>query len=313
MSAATTRQPADACSRNTSPKDQTSLNGHSSINPVTKNAQSITSAQSAQNVTNKYLRLPRTQQHQQQQPQNRRVSFADTSTDGSRSNADESMQEAVTKAESEDNFDFGDDEIFFAAMDMEEGDLGRPIETEADMGPPLDLEDSLLPPDGETSIDVSNVSTADVSMSNLPRNDKAVKLQRLQQEILKADLIYGPLQTSSSVQKSTSTKQSQNTSLSSSGCTSLGDSRSTAPRPFNGLNQSHQPDQLMHIQQRNHRPVAKPPPNINHENPNPAISNSGESGSKRPRTPSMGGFHFPPQMVSIWIYLLESKHYGSHN
>lgn len=246
---------------------------------------------------------PHQPQNQPQIAQSRRhVSFAEEESFTTTSVGNISIREAVTKSESEDDFDFGDDESFLAALGMEQGDLGRPIETDADMGRPIDHEVTNSPPEDDASIPVSDIRMtmtegvgSDMSIS---RNDnKNARVQRLQ-EIVKAT---NTLNTSPPMKQSTPLEQIQNPALSPTLRTS-----STLLRP---LNQANQPN-MAHPQQRNHQPLARPANHNRNEIEDP-ITNSGESGTKRSRmmtttattttASSMKGFHFPPGMVrSIW-------------
>ena len=228
-------------------------------------------------------------QNQPQYAQNRRhVSFAEKPRNPA-SVDNMSIQEATTKLESEDNFDFGDDESFLAALGMEDDDFGRPIETDADLGRPIDHEEVNLPLEGDISVPISDT---DGLGNDISRNDTGVRVQRLQ-EIEKATNA-NTLNTSPPLKQCMPLEQIQNVTSSSTLRIS-----STIFRPLDQVNQPN----IIHAQQRNHRPFARPA--ISHdqnENEN-LLSNSNESGAKRPMatTSSMGGFHFPPGMVhSIW-------------
>ncbi|KAJ3569182.1 hypothetical protein NP233_g5225 [Leucocoprinus birnbaumii] len=292
-----------------------------SVNTTNPNISSTnigTSAQSTRIPSNENSRSfqPNQQNHQQQQEaQNRRVSFAETSAQGSRDPApvaNTSVQDGVSKLEPEDSFDFGDDESFLAALGMEDGDLGRPIETDADMGPPLDHEESYLPPEGNTDVTAQNTSMNSVPANNIPRADKATRIQRLQEFINATNATNGnPLLTTPPLQQSTPPEQIQNvasSSLTRQATTTM--SRTSNPiQPAN-----NQP--VVNAQPRSHRPFARPAPShqIQNQNEDP-LSNSGESGTRRPPTtaPSMGGFHFPPGMNPLQSHngnLQQGQHSG---
>jgi hypothetical protein len=277
---------------------------------TTNNAPSSNSncpAQSAYTNPNQNNRPPQSHQHQPPQAQNRRVSFAEIPGQGT----DTSVQNGISKPEpDDDNFDFGDDDIFLAALGMEESDLGRPIETDADMGPPLDPEESFLPPEDDANFAVSDISAADISVKNISRPDKAARIQRLQ-EIINAGAdspnSKNPLHTTLPLQQSTPTVQMQNASsaASASARAAFHNSRSGTVQPVNGMNSTHQApnNHQPSPQQRNHRPFARPQQQQNqNENPNPVVPNVNESGAKRSQTLSMGGFHFPPGMVRVWVF-----------
>lgn len=311
-SASTAGQPAANGARNSLPNGRPPVvNVRPSASTSNNSSTANTSAQSASNGLNQNNRPPQSHQHEphQQQAQNRRVTFAESAL-GPRNNPhvpDTSAQTDMPKPEvDEDSFDFGDDDIFLAALGMEEGDLGRPIETDADMGPPLDHEESFLPPEGDTSVAVSDASTANVSANDTSRNEKAARVQRLQ-EIMNASTgssnSNNPLHTTSPIQQSTPIDQMQNASntTSSSARTVFNDSRFATTRSSNGTNNTHQANDQPTHQQRYPRPFAKPQFQNQNENPNPVFSNANESGVKRSPTPSMGGFHFPPGMVRIWV------------
>lgn len=201
--------------------------------------------------------------------------------------------------EPEDSFDFGDDnDLFLAALGVEEGDLGRPIETEADIGQPIAHEESFLPPDEDNSMAASDTSTSNILINSIPKNDRANRLQRLQQEIMNASNI-NPLHTSPPIQQSTPTEQ-QHTSNATS---TRGVSNDPEPVAFRPPHQNH----AAHVQ-RNHRTLARSGLILNHhnqcENVNSSLSdsNSGEFGGKHPLAPSMGGFHFPPGVVRTSLF-----------
>lgn len=209
----------------------------------------------------------------------------------------ETGQPVIAKVEAEESFDFGDDDVFLAALGIEEGDLGRPIETEADMGQPIALDEAFLPPDGDISVTTSETSVGDISKSSIPPREKATRLRRWQ-EILDPNPTSNtnPLETSPLIQQSTPTEQVQVASSSTSSFSN--DQKASAFRPLSSISRKNQPGHIP--AQRNHRPLNRLPPVQNeNENPNPAPSSSGESGGKRPLTPSIGGFHFPPGMVRI--------------
>lgn len=276
---------------NARPSASTTNHNISSSNSST----SVQSTRSVSSENSRSLQSFQNNQPQQQEAQNRRVSFVETSPQGSRPVATTSVQDVVTKSEPEDSFEFGDDESFLAALGVEESDLGRPIETDADMGPPIDHEESYLPPEGNSNVTVNDTSVTGVPVNHLPRSDKAARVQRLQ-EIMNATTASNtsPLQTTPPLQQSTPLDQMQNVVSPSS----MARAPSTALRPLNPAHQaSHQT--TVDVQQRNHRPFARPAPNHQNQNQNENLPpNSSESGTKRPltTTPSMGGFHFPPGM-----------------
>lgn len=231
-------------------------------------------------------------QNQPQLAQSRRhVSFVEEESLPTTTVDDISIQETVTKSESEDGFDFGDDESFLAALGVEQGDLGRPIETDADIGRPIDQEESNSPPEDDTSIPVSDTSMTTTkgvgSDMSISRNDKNARVQRLQ-EIMKA--------TNANTLKTSPPPMKQSMPFGPSSSTLR-----TSPTLLRPLNQANQPN-MTHAQQRNHQPLARPANHNRNEIEDPS-TNSGESGTKRPKmtttttVPSMGGFHFPPGMV----------------
>ena len=262
---------------------------------VTSHPNSSTSIPSAHltSIDEKPRSVPSHQpQNQPQFAQSRRhVSFVEESPTTT-SVDDISIQEGVTKSESEDDFDFGDDESFLAALGMEQGGLGRPIETDADMGRPIDQEESNSPPEDDASIPISDTlmtTTKGVASDmSISRNDKNARVQRLQ-EIVKATNANTLKASPPPMKQSMPLEQIQNATL------------RTSPTLLRPLNQANQPN-MTHAQQRNHQPLARPANHNRNETEDP-ITNSGESGTKRPRmtttttVPSMGGFHFPPGMV----------------
>jgi len=265
---------------------------------VASHPNSGTSVPSA-HLTSLDERLQSVPSHQpQNQPQfaqsRRHVSFAEEESLATTSVGNISIQEAVTKSETEDDFDFEDDESFLAALGMEQSDLGRPIETDADMGRPIDHEESNSPPENDTSIPVSDtlmtMTKGVASDMSISRNN--ARVQRLQ-EIVKATNT-NTLKTSPPLMKqSMPLDQIQNAASSST--------LRTSPTLLRPLNQANQPN-MTHAQQRNHQPLARPANHNRNETEDPSTS-SGESGTKCPRmtttttVPSMGGFHFPPGMV----------------
>ena len=297
VSVPTSRQSGTVDTPNSIPSGHPAVNNNNARPPanVTSHPNSGTSIPSAHltSIDEKLRSVPSHQpQNQPQFAQSRRhVSFVEESPTTT-SVDDISIQEGVTKSESEDDFDFEDDESFLAALGMEQGDLGRPIETDADMGRPIDQEGSNSPPEDDASIPVSDTLmtmtkgvASDVSIS---RNDKNARVQRLQ-EIVKATNANTLKASPPPMKQSMPLEQIQNATL------------RTSPTLLRPLNQANQPN-MTHAQQRNYQPLARPANHNRNETEDPII-NSGESGTKCPRmtttttVPSMGGFHFPPGMV----------------
>lgn len=254
-----------------------------------------TTAQSASHTLNENLQHPQQPQPQQlQQVQNRHISFAESSRQNSGDTSRTSAEPAKVNTAGvklEDSFDFGDDDEFLAALGMAEGDLGRPIETEADLGQPFDQEENLITSDGDTSIGIVSIGDTSirVSKNDIPPSDKATRAQRLQQEILNAELSRNtnPLFTSPPLQESTPVERAQSVS-------------SNPPSNNQVQIASRQPYAISHQNQptheRRHQSLSRPSP-IPNQNENPSSGLFGGLREKRSSMPSTGGFYFPPGVV----------------
>ena len=190
----------------------------------------------------------------------------------------------------EESFNFySDDDAFLAAVDLGEGDLGRPILNEEDLGRPIDYE----------GVDLSVVSDggSDVGDRKEPQE-----------------------QGRASVNQGGSKGQHQNQGQGQ--YTNAGAS-STSSAGTTGILSRLLPNQPPQFQQRgshngNPRPshssipnqTTRPPANRPNENYNPHANNANANPSagsnvntaKRPVTPSAGVFNFPPGMVRPFAF-----------
>ncbi|KAF8068738.1 hypothetical protein FPV67DRAFT_1087668 [Lyophyllum atratum] len=179
-------------------------------------------------------------------------------------------QEAELDAADESYHFYSDDDAFLALVDLGEGDLGQPLLPETDLGRPLDDDG------GDTSFNTSvGGGTLGGGRQVSPADSSSTHAQKTHQ--------HPPGQQSTRLN---SLPQNQRQPPNQPHLPS--NQFNAAPRPPQpqAANQN-QPRQNHHQPPRNHN---QNPQNQNHQ----PISGGPASTGKRPPTPSMGGFHFPP-------------------
>ena len=171
---------------------------------------------------------------------------------------------------------YSDDDAFLAGVDLGEGDLGQPVLSETDLGRPIGGEDG--DSDLGRAIDVEEGLSGDSTKFSPSGHHHAERPM-------------GP----------------QDRSF-----TSLGMLSRLLPQNQNPNQQQAQLQRVSaqpgNTSRKNQSLGTGRPPNLAHqrnENKRPPVPASNSSSStKRPTTPSMGGFNFPPGVASLWLRIL---------
>lgn len=221
-----------------------------------------------------------------QEPE-RRVAFTDP--------APHQPAEAEVPDTGDDSFNFGsDDDAFLALVDLGEGDLGRPIDYDEGLGGVSSSTDNTFDHGGDASIYLSKEADA--------------------QELPYQGLAAG---SGTRIAAMGSGNQQQNHQWANS-ASGPGSGTSMATGLLSRLlpqqqNQQRPPNPPSNVNTNLHL-NAKPLSRLTNRNQNQCTGSSNDNGtaavmnhpsantsipSKRPITPSMGGFHFPPGVASI--------------
>jgi len=182
------------------------------------------------------------------------------------------VQEHIPDDPDESFHFYSDDDAFLANVDLGEGDLGQPVLPETDFGRPIGGEDG--DSDLGRAIDLDEGLSGESTKSS--PSDRHHDVERP----------MGPQDRSS---------------------TSLGMLSRLLPQNQNPNQQQAQPQRVSAQSSTTSRNLGTGrPPNLAHQRnenkrpPGPAmVSSNSSSSTKRPTTPSMGGFNFPPGVVSL--------------
>ncbi|KAG6895082.1 hypothetical protein C0992_003216 [Termitomyces sp. T32_za158] len=221
----------------------------------------------------------------------KRLAIGAVPLDIARPSADPQSSEIV-KEDGDEAYHFGsEDDAFLALVDLGEGDLGQPVLPETDLGRPLfDDSDGA---DGNRIFESEKVQ----AQSSVPRERQpyAPAPQGAQSMGMLSKLL--PQNQSHQQQQQQRSANQPNTGARNSELQWRMDHKNQHNQqqqraPINQLNSTsnhHPRNQNQHAPQRNHQNQNQPPaPN----NRTPSVMGA------RPSTPSMGGFHFPPGVVS---------------
>lgn len=193
--------------------------------------------------------------------------------------------------EAEESFNFySDDDAFLALVDLGEGDLGQPVLPEADIGRPIGGDDGdgdfVRPQDLDE--DLGGIGRKEGKEGNAPLEDPGPSGSSSSGR-LGAGIHAKPEGSGMGMLSKLLPQQRQYQNQ----------SRPPAQRISTTANNQARPQQAAQQPRMQDRHQPQPQPQSRSSNhPQNQQSSSGLAG-KRPGTPSMGGFHFPPGVVTI--------------
>ena len=216
----------------------------------------------------------------------------------------------------DESFSYSDDDAFLAAVDLGEGDIGRPIDFEEGAGTGDDDGDmstvsfrsmgasgsgSMGPPTTNTGVIQRNVNTnaqdqhrpLEKSSSTLNLSSSSVvpasaRNQNAHQSTTHTSTRATAAQQQQQQHRSGQAHSHPRTHPNISSCRSVVDTASSRPVPVQVQKQNQTPNMNMNTNQNT---------NENNNNNNNNNTNGATSTARKPITPAMGGFHFPPGVV----------------
>lgn len=256
---------------------------HNSPAAALKNTSTTqTTVQKVERIQPPAHRQPAQRQHPQQlqQPQN------------------DSLQDEAYIPDHEESFSYSDDDAFLAAVDLGEIDMGQPIDFEEGTRA-VDAGESTLSAGSSGSSSVvkgrgSMGPPAGIGTKNEQLNANGVAGQPPQRPQRPVE----QKQTNSNSNLNTSTTRNQNSHQN----ILSNPANTTTPK----VNHSGQQDRVQHSNPSSDRSSRADPSSRStnsNQNYRPQNTNTNANGalSRKPLTPSMGGFHFPPDMVRRFL------------
>ena len=242
------------------------------------------------------------QQKQQPEPERKSVTFVKPSRKGESSSP--AIQSDGSEADADDSYLFNsEDDAFFACMDLNELDLGRPIDFDEARKVDDVVENERLvgrqAAEADSNLNQSHQSHQPLRTGNPGQGLGQGQIQRVDSSCTTdRQAQFKTMSNSNAVVSASSDPRNQHTQ---NQCQNQARQQVQAQAPKAVQANTHElssanisgpgPDQ------NQGRPIS-PVAIDSTRNPKPVVSNSSSSSStKRPVTPSMGGFKFPPGMV----------------